>query len=428
MINSKKAIAIALIAGIVTVVGADFASAQKTINEMLTGGPAARNAWKQRVLRSSNTGMPRTTADFTARTEAASPRTREVTRTSHTDAVFQESLSLSGQETVVMEQGQQLEPIAEGTIVENGTGYGPMMTDGHGCGSCGDCSDAGACGDCGSCGVCYEDCGFECCGLLTGRFMRHLSLFAGVQGFKGPVDLGQNGNFGFHEGINFAAPLGGPGQVGYNIGFRAVHSGLAGSAMNVDDGRDQVFLTAGLFRRAACGGFQWAAAFDLMSDRNYYGRADLRQVRIEAAFVRPGHREIGFWGAFGTGDDVVSYAQNTYTLEPTDLYTFFYRKYFCSGGQGRLWAGFTGNGDGLLGGDLHMPLGGSWAAESNFAYLSPKQGRGAEGVAEESWGMMLQLVWYPGRSARCVKDDPFDPVLNVADNSVFMVDRTYSSH
>jgi hypothetical protein len=413
MIYSRKAIAIALFAVMVTAMGVDTVSAQKTIDEILTGGPSARLKWKQRVVRNSSSQTPRFSAPAVEKAEAT-----PVSRTSHSDVVFEESRLLDAESTIVVGE-TELEPMAV-------DGFAPTLGTGQGCSDCGN-SECGNCGDCidrGGCDECYDDCGLECCGLLASRWMKHLSVFAGVQGFKGPVDLGQNGNFGFHEGLNFAAPLGGPGQIGYQIGFRAVQSNLAGSSLNTGLDRDQVFVTAGLFRRALCGGLQWALAFDLMHDRHYYGKSDMKQVRLEAAFVRPGVREIGFWGAFGTGDDQVTYGQNTDTIEPTSLYAFFYRKYLNSGGQGRLWVGFTGQGDGLLGGDLRMPIGHSWAVESNFNYLSPKQGKGATGFAQESWGTMVQLVWYPGRSARCVAEDPYNPILNVADNSVFMVDRT----
>jgi hypothetical protein len=378
--TTSKRIAAALVAAVCTLAaGVEDASAQRTIDEILTGGPAARASWEQRVLLNHGGGGAQ---------ESLSP----------------EPASMLDAETI------PLGPTFGGDI-------GPAMD--HGCGTSG-------CGDCDDCGE-YDDCGgceYSGHGWLASGWLRNLSLFAGVQGFKGPVDLGQNGNFGFHEGLNFGAPLGGFRGVGYQVGFQATQSNLSGSVFEPNGSRDQTFLTAGLFRRATCGGFQWAAAFDLMHDRHYYGKSDLQQVRFEAAFVRPGVREIGFWGAFGTGDDTVTYGQNTDTIEPTSLYTFFYRKYLNSGGQGRLWVGFTGQGDGLLGGDLRMPIGHSWAVESNFNYLSPKQGKGSTGFAQESWGTMVQLVWYPGRSARCVAEDPYNPILNVADNSVFMVDRT----
>jgi hypothetical protein len=382
MITSKR-IAVALVAAACTLaVGVEDASAQRTIDEILTGGPAARASWEQRVVLNRGGGGA------------------------------QESLSPEPEFML------DAETIPLGPMVDGG--IGPAMDCDCGTSGYGDCGDRGDCGDCGGCGGCGE-CGFSRHGWLASGWLKNLSLFAGVQGFKGPVDFGVNGNVGFHEGLNFGAPLGGFNGVGYQIGFQATQSNLSGSVFEPDGSRDQAFLTAGLFRRATCGGFQWAAAFDLMHENYYYGTIDLKQIRVEAAFVRPGVREIGFWGSFGSGDDAL---QGGDYLEPISLYAFFYRRYFCGGGEGRLWSGFSGRGDGLLGGDARLPLSGSWALEGNFNYLLPKQGRGVQGYPEESWGMMVQLVWYPGRSARCLRDDPFNPLLNVADNSVFMVDRS----
>ena len=254
-----------------------------------------------------------------------------------------------------------------------------------------------------------------------------LSFFAGVHGFKGPADQGRNGNFGFHEGLNWGAPLGGPFGLGYQLGFQAAHSNFSGdqaSSLVRTSDRDQIFFTGGIFRRAVCGGMQWGVAFDLLHDV-YYGTADLKQIRTESAWVFSGCREIGFWGNFGVGDDAFTFdleQRLTQPMGPADTYSVFYRRHFSGGGQGRFWAGLTGEGDALLGADCTVPLGTSWALENNFAYLIPEEGRGDGGQQEETWSVSIQLVWYPGRQARCVLSEPFHPLFGVADNSHFLLD------
>ncbi|OHB68349.1 MAG: hypothetical protein A2V70_06760 [Planctomycetes bacterium RBG_13_63_9] len=264
-------------------------------------------------------------------------------------------------------------------------------------------------------------------GLRSAWWTRDLSFFAGVHGFKGPPDRGRNGNFGIHEGINFGAPFGGPWGLGYQVGFNAVHSNFSGDQayeyLRRAD-RNQVFLTAGIFRRSLGGGFQWGVAFDLLHDNYYFGDSDLKQIRTESSYLFPsGLREIGYFGAYGTGDDnLILLGRDRYTsLEPTDMFAFYYRRYFVEGGDGRLWGGFTGRGDGLIGGDIRVPIGKSWAIENRINYLIPKQGHGA-GQAEESWGLSLNLVWYVGAPSRCVDKSPFRPMFNVADNTSFMSD------
>ena len=306
---------------------------------------------------------------------------------------------------------------------------GPMMgMPGNGYGGCGNC---GHCGNCGGGGTGGDDMDFEqgMCGCM-GPWVRNLSVFAGVQGFKGAMDRGNNGNFGVHEGINFGAPLGDPWGIGYQLGFQAVQSDLQGFYSRNDDGRTefqdncrgQIFITAGLFLRQPDHGFQGGVTFDYMRD-NYYDNSNLKQVRSETSYLfNHGVQEVGYWGAYRLSSD--RFSTNGYVwLESTDIFAIFYRHHFSGGGQGRIWIGGTGMGDGVIGGEATIPLGTSWALENSFTYMVPKHGN-ETGVQEETWAVAMSLVWYPGRSARCVFKNPFTPILPVADNGTFLTRRT----
>ena len=285
-----------------------------------------------------------------------------------------------------------------------------------GCGA--DCYDGGQCGE-----VCDTGCGTCAVGCCPRTGLRQLSLLAGVHGFKGPVDRGINGNFGFHEGVNWGAPLVMCSTVGYQVGFQGVHSNFEGDQVTgaLRGGtRNQLFLTAGLFRRPVCQGIQWGVVFDHLHDAYHFGTTDLTQVRTEMSWVSCNRWELGFWGAFGTSEDELATRQGT--LVPTDLYAFFYRFPFTAGGNGRFWTGFSGNGDAIVGAGLAVPLGGSLTLENNFNYLVSSEGPAHGDQSEESWGVAIQLVWYPGKNARCSLVSPYRPVMSVADNSVFMVD------
>jgi len=266
-------------------------------------------------------------------------------------------------------------------------------------------------------------------------WLRSFSFFVGVHGFKGPVDLGQNGNFGFHEGLNFGAPLGDPWGFGYQLGFEAAHSNFSGFLITPTgveqlagpDSRNQTFFTGGIFRREPCGGLQSGVVFDYMHD-SYYQNSDLRQIRSESAIVYEGGiSELGYWGAYGISkqriqlvrDDPTSFV----TFQPNDIFAAFYRRHFSGGGQGRLWAGATGAGQGIIGGEATVPLGTSWALENNFVYAIPKTSASNGGQREETWSATISLVWYPGRAARSVFKDPFHPLFSVGDNSAFLVRR-----
>ncbi len=319
-------------------------------------------------------------------------------------------------------------------IVEPGvTQFEPMASNGvfagsRGCANCGDAT--GGCDTCNACddAPCGEACdlGWEVFDGRCGPFLRGLSVFAGADAFKGSMDRGTNGNFGLNEGLNLARPLGDPWGCGFQIGANFVQSDFSGAPrVNVGDYRldasmrKQYFTTAGLFRRAdPCGGLQWGVAYDYMHDV-YYENANLQQIRSETGWVIDSTYEIGYYGAYGIGTDRVFDGK----LDATDMFVFYARRNFENGGNGRLWGGATGNGDGLIGVDLWVPLGKSFALENRLNYMIPKEGTGTNAQSRESWGFVVQLVWYPGQNAKCQQQNPYRAMFNVADNSLFMVDR-----
>ena len=265
---------------------------------------------------------------------------------------------------------------------------------------------------------------------------RDVYVFAGVQGFKGATDLGRNGNFGFHEGVNLGGLFGDPWGFAYQAGAQAVHSDFKGNQAQTtasgepqfdDTNRNQIFVTGAIFRRELDGGLQGGTAIDYFHD-SYFESTDLVQLRTEWSLVWPTAFEIGFWGAFGMSRDQIQARLNPQTplshvLAPKDMYSAFYRRYFTGGGQGRIWLGLSGLSDVLVGADLSIPLGTSWTLENNFGYVLPKHGTSSGGQMEESFAVSIQLVWYPGRSAYDMHQTPSFPLFNVADNSVFLVDH-----
>ncbi len=392
-----------------------------------------RDQWEQRVLRRAGPPayqQPPSRPGYALRwspTRPSSTVSRVAGTSDFAEPQFVEPETAAGAGEISLEMippGQEigLPPIE---APYEGSGTGGVCSDGCGAGGA-------ACGDCWGGPWCGPPCGRPLCGGLVRGVLRHSSFFAGAHGFKGPADLGRNGNFGLHEGVNFSGPLGGPYGVGYQVGVQAVHSNFSGDHVSLvprSGDRDQIFLTAGIFRRNMCRGLQGGIVFDLLHD-TYHDTADFSQIRPEISLMLDGCRELGFWGAFATRRDQFLLEEPDFpqiarilAMEPTDLFAFFYRRQFSSGGEGRIFGGFSGRGDGLLGADCIVPLGRSWALENSFTYLSPKEGNGVAGQAEESWGLSIQLVWYPGRDARSVLSSPFRPLFSVADNSRFLLDR-----
>ena len=149
-----------------------------------------------------------------------------------------------------------------------------------------------------------------------------------------------------------------------------------GATLNAAE-RRQYFVTAGLFRRELCNGFQWGVAYDYLHD-DFYNLSDLQQLRSESAFVFDGLWELGFYGAYGVSSAHVTgtTATSLVKIDPSDMFCLFARRNFENGGDGRLWGGATANGDGLIGADFWVPLGKGFALQNEVNYLIPKQGRG----------------------------------------------------
>lgn len=259
------------------------------------------------------------------------------------------------------------------------------------------------------------------------------SLFIGPQGFKGPLDQGLNGNFGFHEGVNFAGQfgrwlgLGGLG-IGYQVGAMFAQSDFYGNQVNGMEtkGRDQQFVTAGLFRRARGYGFQGGAVFDYLHD-NYYVKYNVGQVRAELSYLNCCGHEFGFFGAFAVRPGHGNLQNNTLSTVLTqgyqtiDYYNLFYRVNLPSGAWGRFWGGATGNKGGMVGADVRLPLNNRWDLTSMFNFLIPGPGAGLGGQSHEGWGLMTNLVWYPGRAATGVHNGYYRSLFHVANNGLMFV-------
>lgn len=283
-----------------------------------------------------------------------------------------------------------------------------------------DCGPEG----CVPCGNPYHEDGHFDRICIPGGWLRETSIFAGTQAFKGPVDLGRNGNFGFHEGVNFAGSLLHVDGIGYQIGANFLQSNLLGDSIGGvgSTTRQQTFLSAGLYRRAPfCRGLQGGVIFDYLEDR-YYVRARMSQVRAEISYITFSGHEFGFWGAFGSGTDTVLTGGVSTVYKTTDLYTGFWRYTLQNGSQGRIWGGGSGNGDGVIGADFRVPISNRFDFTGGFNYLFPP-GQGPVAAARESWGLSMSLVWFIGRRPQGVHHTRYRPLFNVADNSVFFTEH-----
>ncbi|HEY5314657.1 MAG TPA: DUF6666 family protein [Pirellulales bacterium] len=340
---------------------------------------------------------------------------------------------------VQFQNEQAFDGISDGTIVD-GDGCDP------GCGPCGD----PCCGPCGDpcCGPCGDPCfdpgccgGFDptqwerfhvCCPLA---FLNELSFNSGVQAFKAPVDNGRNSNFGAHSGFNLGDAIWHHYGLGYQVGAQFIESNVYGDQTATGNfaggSRRQVFITAGLFHRAFYNyGWQGGVVVDYLND-NYYYSGTMYQIRAELSHLFYGGHEFGSWIAANSYAQQFTFLGSNQSLRSVDLYTFFYRRNFANGTQGRVWAGFTGpislggsnsNASAIVGADYRIVLSNRWDFTGVVNYLPSTQG-GPAGQQAESWAISMNLVFYPARYARGVHNGPYRPLFNVADNSVFFVNR-----
>lgn len=300
----------------------------------------------------------------------------------------------------------------------------------------GDCASCGGGVSCGgaNCGQCVDCCGnWNSCGpvplcvLLPRPCLNNLEFTAGVHGFTGPLNRGISGSFGFHEGFNFGLPIcrgnWGCGQ----IGAQWTESNFDGSLLT-EDQRNQIFLTAGFFRRVDWG-LQAGIVFDYLHDEWDY-ELDLGQLRGELGWRYCGCHELGFRFSVGTNDDdgvfniladdegeiVLEQVQGR--VEVNDLFAFYYRRQFTCGGEGRLFGGFTNNHQGLFGGDARLPLSPWWSLAADFLYVVPTDDSSVPGFAEETWNVSIGVVWTPFAKPGC-GPNYCRPLFDVASNGTF---------
>jgi hypothetical protein len=253
-----------------------------------------------------------------------------------------------------------------------------------------------------------------------------LELIAGAHGFTGPLNRGAGGSFGFHEGAQIGLPV--FGLASAEFGVLVTQNNFEGSSLTPDD-RSQLFLTAGGFRRVDWG-LQGGLVFDYLHDDWDY-RVDLAQLRGEISYVLPCGHDIGGWFTVGVNDarsdvnviqpvtggpEVITRVGRTFDVN--DIFAFFYRRQFACGGEGRLFGGFTSEGEGLFGGDFRFPINPCWAFEADFLYVGAKDSPVTPAFADENWNVSLQVVWTPW-ARNCGKN--YDrPLLGVANNGSFL--------
>jgi hypothetical protein len=287
---------------------------------------------------------------------------------------------------------------------------------------------------CDECGASYCEILRCLCACLKKSYLyspsmwRNFGAITGVQGFKGPADLGVNGNFGFNKSINWATPFWNAHGIGHQLGATVMFSDFEGSNGPLGSSRTQFFLTTGLFRRPKYDqGFQGGAVLDYLHD-NFYVTMELLQIRAEMSYLWDCN-EIGFWGAFHLNNDsstVNSVANLTQiSWAANNQYNLFYRRNFGNGLNYRMWVGLTDYADVLFGGDCTAQISQRWSLMTSSNYLLPTSTyNGLPKNTTESFNLGINLVWYPFAPKCDPCPNRYRPLFGVADNGTMMT-RTY---
>lgn len=335
--------------------------------------------------------------------------------------VVSQSAELIEGEVIYEDSAEEIMMAGPGEIV------GPGQMIGTGGPVAGGCD--GACGPASGCTSCQRGC--IPCPTFS---LKSLNATLGVVGFKNAANRGSDGSFGFQEGINWTTRLPCLDVTGINgqIGVRGVQTNLAGSALTPNN-RNQLFVTAGLFRRVDWG-LQFGAVVDYLRE-DWYTEMNLSQVRGEISYVFPGPHQIGFRMAQSTNSQMSLSTFNWNgqpvttmdTWEALDTYRFFYRfrSQMIPAAVGEAFAGLSNESHTLFGANAVVPLG-SWVAlQSNFTYLIPQDNTPPNGTPGETevWNIGFGMVIYPGGPQNRTAQRYDAPLFDVGDNGSFITKR-----
>lgn len=295
----------------------------------------------------------------------------------------------------------------------------PLGDECSGCDSPG-CMGGPSCGAAMCEGGCTNDCGRGYLWIDT------FSISVGAHGFTNMVNRGDSSSFGFREGFNWGSPwVFTPLGMNTQLGFAATQSSFNGSDSTTNH-RAQYFVTAGFYKRNVCG---WQGGFvvDYLHD-DWYATIDLAQLRGELSHIAANGSSVGVLFATSvSSDDTTAVIRSQTIAESWDSHDVFAAFYKVQSnrhrlGQWRVFAGFTGDSDGIIGSDFKVPLGGTWSLEPEFTYLVPDEATGAGGHQQESWNVAMNLVWYPAR-ARGTLNYGLLPLFDVAGNGTMITRR-----
>ena len=244
----------------------------------------------------------------------------------------------------------------------------------------------------------------------------NITLFAESTAFKTGL-CGGAGILGFNEGINWSTAVTPQGAVTAQFGVRAVQGDLFNPII-----REQLFMTAGLFKRFDFARVQGGVAVDWLTDRSQRGSHDLRQMRCELSAQILGSWETGFLGGFNVFPDspMIEFNGRSRVVDVHDYYLLFVRKHLHNGGQVELRGGFTAHGDFMMNALGEVAISDRLAVNGGLSWLTPVGNHpNIHGNYRESWSMSMGVVVYFRGGAVFRQMNAHRPMFDVAGNNSF---------
>ncbi len=322
--------------------------------------------------------------------------------------------------------------VQEGDVVIDSEVGGPINEYVDDCGDCGGCDSCVVeeCGTCGGgclggfCDRVRQPCGcgdiyncVECARCFAqgfGGLICNTEWFAGAHAFS-HIDFNpqtalrglNTGPFGFHGGVNIGLPMRRLcGIVSGQIGASIYQSDFGGDGVFSNDTREQVFLTAGLFRRVDYG-FQFGAVADILFEDWFY-KTEMVQIRTDLSYALGNGSLLGFRFIKGVQDGGTGHP---FGVQPDILDTYrFYARMGSFNGNGHIEisGGFSEESHGIIGAQTDVNLTQRLAVQSGFTYLWE------DAVSDDGYNVYMRLVLRP--AARNWYRNYHRPMFNVADN------------
>ncbi len=295
----------------------------------------------------------------------------------------------------------------------------------------------------------YFDCGDSCndrggcppgpCWLSgLGAILYNGDFFGGAQGFQNQLftipgttnSLVGDSSFGFYGGVNYGIPLCNLtcGVLSGQFGVRTVQTNFDGNQFS-NENRDQLFMTAGFYRRVDYG-LQGGIVADILNE-DWFSKTQTVQARADLGWVWPGGTSFGFRYADNIQDDtqpatISGRTINSLRTFSQDYYRFYLHHEACAGGYGEMFFGWTDAKQTIFGMESDLPITDTISAQATFTYFLdgtavPANSGFQGGHLGDAWNVAVGFAWRPqGRSYYRSYDRP---LFNVADNGSMLITR-----